>query len=888
MRDIISLEQSKLSKVDAVRLRLAGRARVGLLVGLVATVVVAIAGVLTWPNYLELRVLDLRQRLFPVAESHPDIAVLAIDDKSLEQIGPWPWPRRYLADLVAICHEAGARQVSLDILLPEEQKPEITQDGVTDLSMYEPPPNFVGTPEPIEIDNDQRLADAMVQAGKVIVPFYARLLADENDQEAPSGASVAQRGREVMRLLELEGTLSFEQVLERVCPDRRDDVRDEDYHQTLLSYIWARGMKAVAGFSLKRRPDQIAIPLYSMAEITPPVPRFAEAMSDTGFVSVLADYDGIVRRVPLLSRSAHESDATTTTLYKQLVFTSLCDMLDITDDDIDLTQPGRIVLRGTDIEIPLDEDGQMIVSWTRHWWQDPCTIPVTQVFILAQVEQAVKDNQAQLNLVNDLVFALSTVPDDLSELDAETVAAVEEMRQKLALLGDPCELAAVNRDLNAELVRHRALLLRKFEGKIVLVGSVATGEAGARDFVATPSSKLTPGVMVHRNTLNTILQGAFVYRPPRVLEIAAVILLGALMTVVAAHSRPLVSGIVLGVLVVVTVGANLLLFGYSHYWFALVSLVGAVAGSFTAVTFYRQITEGRDRRRITARFKQYVSPTVVDRIVSSGKGFTFAGEKRELTCYFSDLAGFTTVSERLGPEKTVKVLNIYLDRMTEVLDRYDATINKFEGDGVFAFFGAPVDLPGHAQLACQAALAGQQALTDLVRQQQQENPEWPGLSMRIGLNTGDAVVGDCGSHRRFDYTAIGDTVNLAARLESANKYFGSKLMISETTRRQVEDIDVRYLGKVRVVGKEIGVGIYELLGPAGAADADQCAYNEMFAAAVEDYQQARFEQAVTAFESCLQRRGDDKAASLYRDTSREYVQVGTRDDFSGCIELTGK
>jgi len=280
---------------------------------------------------------------------------------------------------------------------------------------------------------------------------------------------------------------------------------------------------------------------------------------------------------------------------------------------------------------------------------------------------------------------------------------------------------------------------------------------------------------------------------------------------------------------------------------------------------------------------------VVDRIVSTAKEVSLAGEKRELSCFFSDLAGFTSISEKLGPEKTVSVLNIYLDRMTEVLDRYFATINKFEGDGIFAFFGAPVELENQARLACLAAIDTQKELAKLVEEQREKNPDFPSLKKRVGISTGEVVVGDCGSYRRFDYTAIGDTVNLGARLESANKAFGTKIMICETTYQKAADaIEARYLGRVRVVGKEKGVGIYELCGVSGEIEEAQKDYNEQFAGAVRLFLEQQFEKAIQEFERCQQVRPVEKAAILYLRTCRQIVKEGTPGDFSGCIELTAK
>ena len=864
-----------------------GRANIGLLLGIAVTLLVTILGILTWPDYLELKLYDIRQRLFPVQSTHPDIAVVVIDDHSLKQLGRWPWKRNQLARLIDVCHEAGAAQIVLDIMLPDEQYPERVKPGTTDVSAYEPIPEFIVEPVDQTIYHDKELAQAIHNSENAIVAFFAHL--SENPVEDSDSYTENDLSRQVDSILKNaleqgEGMLDFVQVLGQIYPDRDVRDQDEDYHQLLQIYKISRGLLKIYQFGFERNESEINTPVYYLGSVTPPMPAFAEVLSDIGFVSVQEDKDGSVRRIPLLAR--HKGK-----LYKQLVFAAACRTLGVTGEDVDLSQSGKIILHGPDIEIPIDEQGQMLISWTR-FWQGPNNVSVSLVAEIWDKQQVLKANQLKLLMMDDLEFQLSTLPEDLSQLGESTLAEVKKMKLRLSALGERSALLATIEELENRLKQAQANLRKKLQGKIVLFGSVATGEAGAgaRDFVVTPCDKLTPGVMVHRNILNTMLQKKFIRRPPRYLEVIIILAMGLLMTVVSAVFRPLASGLAVALLVGLSIWVNFwLVFANLHYWFTLVSPLVAVLGSFMVVTFYRQITEGLAKRQITTRFKQYTSPAVVDRIVKSGSDVSFAGEMRELSCFFSDLAGFTTTSEKLGPEKTVKVLNIYLDRMTEVLDRYLATINKFEGDGVFAFFGAPVDLPDYARLSCLAAIDSQLELEKLVRQQQSENPDFPNLKMRIGISTGNAVVGDCGSHRRFDYTAIGDTVNLAARLESANKAYGTKLMICQNTFEKArDDIEGRYLGKVRVVGKEKGVGIYELLGTSGCLTPSQKDYSEIFEAAVQQFQQKQLSQAVEGFEHCLNQRSEDTAALLYLNTSRNLIETGAPENFNGCLELTSK
>ena len=213
-----------------------------------------------------------------------------------------------------------------------------------------------------------------------------------------------------------------------------------------------------------------------------------------------------------------------------------------------------------------------------------------------------------------------------------------------------------------------------------------------------------------------------------------------------------------------------------------ITLATPVAGMFftwAMITAYRQLVEERAKRHMTHTLQQYTSPALARRMAEDPDTVTKA-EAREVTCFFSDLKGFTTISEHLGADATQKVLNIYLECMTEVLDRSEALINKFLGDGIFAFYNPAIHpQEDHAERACLAAVDAMAALEQLKRQPQGATCQ--ALHMRIGLASGTAIVGNCGSERKFDYTCIGDTVNLASRLEGANKTFGTGILINRAT-----------------------------------------------------------------------------------------------------------
>jgi len=230
--------------------------------------------------------------------------------------------------------------------------------------------------------------------------------------------------------------------------------------------------------------------------------------------------------------------------------------------------------------------------------------------------------------------------------------------------------------------------------------------------------------------------------------------------------------------------------------------------TFLGLTVYKLVTEEKEKKKIKGMFSKYISPDLVNTLMSSSKKLELGGEDRDLTVLFSDIRGFTSLSEGLEPQALVTHLNIYLAAMTEIVDKYKGTLDKYIGDAIMAFWGAPLDIPDHALLSCKASIEMMEVLDEL-------NKDWPDkmkINIGIGLNTGNMTVGNMGSERRMDYTLMGDNVNLGSRVESVNKTYATEIIITEYTYERVKDqVTVRELDLIQVKGKEKPVRIYELL-----------------------------------------------------------------------------
>jgi adenylate cyclase len=315
------------------------------------------------------------------------------------------------------------------------------------------------------------------------------------------------------------------------------------------------------------------------------------------------------------------------------------------------------------------------------------------------------------------------------------------------------------------------------------------------------------------------------------------------------------------------------LFDRSQVVVPIISPALAVIFSFLGSTSYVSIVEGREKRMIRGAVGKYVAAAVVDELMADPARLKLGGDRRHISILFSDLAGFTSMSETLDPEKLVAVLNRYLDEMSDIVIDEKGTVDKFIGDAIMALYGAPNALPQHAVHACRTAVRMQERLADLNRSWNEADPNWPWLKVRIGVNTGKPVVGNIGGSERFDYTALGDSVNLAARLEPACKVYGVGIMIAEQTREEAGDaIVVRELDLLAVYGKKEPIRVFEVLAMAGSdLGPSKREALEQYEKGLQLFRQRDFELALQYFRAALESDPTDGPAALYMERCEEYT-----------------
>lgn len=427
--------------------------------------------------------------------------------------------------------------------------------------------------------------------------------------------------------------------------------------------------------------------------------------------------------------------------------------------------------------------------------------------------------------------------------------------------------------------------LNQVQGKFVLIG---TSAAGLLDLRATPFSNIFPGVEVHANIIDNLLNNdPFTHDIFTEIGISYTLMVlgGLCMSALLAYSNPLAGGIGGLLFLGATLAGN-------YFWFfkhnQIIGLTYPLATNvviFLVVTLFNYIFEGQKKRFINAAFGRYVSPQIVHQLIEHPEKLSLRGEEKNLTILFSDIRGFTTISEKMSPEDLGRFMNEYLTAMSTIVFKSKGTIDKFIGDAVMAIWGAPLMDADHATNCVRAAFQMMASLEPLRRDWQKRG--LPYVDIGIGINTGIVSVGNFGSNQRFDYTVMGDNVNLAARLEGSNKTYGTNIIISEYTKDALgEGFFCRELDLVRVKGKDVPVRIYEPLCE-GEPDSTVKLEADTFGQALNHYARREFTEAEQILLS-LKKNSPLKLYDLYLQRIAHFMVTAPPVDWDGSFTFTTK
>ncbi|TCJ15059.1 adenylate/guanylate cyclase domain-containing protein [Parasulfuritortus cantonensis] len=424
----------------------------------------------------------------------------------------------------------------------------------------------------------------------------------------------------------------------------------------------------------------------------------------------------------------------------------------------------------------------------------------------------------------------------------------------------------------------------KLEGRAVLIGSSAPG---IMDLRVTPTAQVFPGVEIHANMISGILDGAVKWEPLSAtrIQVLTVLLAGLAMAVLLPFAAP-----IWALLATLLVGAGLLAGDY-YLWrawnmhLAAASPLVTVLGLFVINMSYGFFVEARSKAQITRLFGQYVPPELVDEMAKDPERYSLRGESRVMTVLFSDIVGFTSISEKLEASQLADMLNAYLSHMTKLVQESRGTIDKYIGDAIMAFWGAPMSDERHARDAVLTAMAMQATLAEL--NPQLEAHGWPPVRIGVGVNTGRMSVGNMGSQFRMAYTVMADAVNLASRLEGLTRQYGSLVLIGEDTKAACPDLAFMTVDRVRVKGKQVPVTIYEPLGIASEVAKERLDEAAEFEAALADYLARRWDAAEAKLQ-VLNGRRPTKLYDVYLGRIAHFRAEPPPDDWDGAFTFTTK
>jgi adenylate cyclase len=743
---------------------------------------------------LDLKWLDSKFRTRDFEAPPPRVVVAAIDEESVERYGLWPFSRQVFADFIDRTHALEAKVIGFDVLFGDVDRTAHSGQGALFWDAYKR--HNLDRPPPVSIGSKGALGvlESSHQKSIATTKQLARGLKDLNIKGSASSELL-----DAFKQLEKE-QLQNHGLLERSLRQQVDEhSRWAKFREDLTAASKANSPDAALEGALSRSPEVVLgyINFYNNRDI---VGLSGELLSES---MTHLDKSSVAHAFELRAR--------------EIGGQSIREVAPLTDLKLsDLSAINKVLAA----RAPLARFGKV----SQHFgYFNGVPDPDGQMRRLRIVNRYQGRFYSALSLVMAARFLEHDIRPIASEIYSTGIQSIE--------LGDTKILTTVSGALLLNYYRDPEEYFPTFpisdfidgrvpakfiKGKAVLVGMVAHG---LHDLKPTPFNPTTPGVYVHATALQNILDNRFLKRQQTdvLLEILAMLTLGALLGLLLPRLPPL-WGLIATMSIIVTISViDTNVFFPAGHWVVTVLPMGQVLVTYIGINLYGYLVEGREKRKIRNTFQHFLAPSVVDEMLSDPENLKLGGISRECTIFFSDIRGFTTLSEQLTPTAVSNLLNEYLTPMTNLVFEHGGTLDKYMGDAIMAIFGAPVSRKDHAVRACHCALDMLSVLSRL--QEDWKRRGLPIIDIGIGLNTGEMMVGNMGSDMLFDYTAIGDHVNLGSRLEGINKQYGTHIIISESTREMVGDaIHSRKVGLVQVKGRTEPVSIFELLGKGKASE----------------------------------------------------------------------
>jgi len=422
-----------------------------------------------------------------------------------------------------------------------------------------------------------------------------------------------------------------------------------------------------------------------------------------------------------------------------------------------------------------------------------------------------------------------------------------------------------------------------FQGKIVLIGTTASNLHD--DAIVPISNEAMDGVEINANLVQSILTRDFLHNQDDLSAVGLIFLFALAVGILLYFFKIHIATILLAIIAIAYVILSIYTFNSGLILNILFPILSMIAVYISLVILY-YLTEEKSRKWITSIFGKYVSPVVIDNLLKNPDRIKLGGEKLNITISFSDIRDFTPISEKLDPEDLVHLLNDYLTEMTEIILNDQGLVDKYMGDAIMAFWGAPLTQPNHPEMACESSLEMIIKLKELQTKWKKEGK--PTFDIGIGINSGDAIVGNMGSSQRFDYTAIGDNVNLASRMEGLNKIYGTKILITEYTYKSIKNkFETRKLDVVRVKGKRKPIHIYELLAKKDQLDKKKIDFIKHFETGLDLYIKKKWKNAIKSFQTA-DKLMSDSASKMFITRCETFINNPPDKNWDGVWEMRNK
>jgi len=853
----------------------------GILIGILAAIVIIPFSFTDAYNLFELKLYDLRFHLKPSINQWDKLYFVNIDDNSTTALGQFPWTRDIYAKGLQTMKELDVTGVSFDVMFPDPSPKQINEDIYQTLLNAAQKRKKISENEIRSIlkNNDTIFSESIKQNGSVLLSYTFT-------EELPAPDIIKRQDTRIFQ----DGKKRFEFIASIPVPPGR-----EKEFETLSD-------KETAG-------------------IVYPINEMLYSAKNFGFVNRFTDIDGTIRRVRLIQVFNGR-------IYFNLALSMIIDACEIKKENIEINPGRNIILKNVfnevkqkyeSIIIPINESGMIFVNWAGKGpiEQSFHSIPFYALLEYPQFVNGVYDffdtaggiegiqKRADLNSkierltllqfksknnenIGKIQKELSAIRSDLHKEKLDYLSSLVSEKNNIQNLAgiNPSAIQKKKIDIISEDIKAIDLVMKteELKNRIIIIGLTATGTS---DIASIPLHNEYPGVGTYHNTINTIMQGVFIKHPGKTLTFIIIITFAVFtgFIVQKLSSRKSLATALLGFVFI-----NLLayyLFAVHSIWLEQVGINLALLLPSISIISIKLVSEENQKKFIKGAFSRYIAPDVIEQIMLNPESLELGGENRRITIFFSDVAGFSTISEKLSPPELVALLNEYLSEMTDIIISHGGTIDKYEGDAIMAFYGAPHPYIDHELRACKAAIDMKKKLREM--QEKWKNVGQHQLFVRMGMNTGLAVVGNMGSKMRMDYTAMGDSVNLASRLEGANKMYSTTAMISENTYHNAKNsIDVRMLDTIRVVGKTEPIVIYELLGMKGTLPQKVYDAVELYNKGMAMFAEHQWKKAMKFFNDTLEILPDDGPSKTYVSRCDEFIKKPPSKKWDGVYSLTSK